>query len=209
MSKRNAAITWGIAIGTMLIAAAAGVLLSKGVAEVLLACGIAVICVTAWMALNAAPEHAKDYPRVTLEFSDEPLKFNARNRWVGDRPIYVKNVGRSAAFDVQIENIDTTFAIAEFPKVPVLEPGKRCRVRPEITETSNLRPGTTGISEFEMMLQDKCAVGGWNGAEESVRITYRDALGSDLVTNLVAKYDVGGLTVATDLNFDPKASEDK
>ena len=193
----------------MLIAAAAGVLLSKGVAEVLLACGIAVICVTALMALNAAPEHAKDYPRVTLEFSDEPLKFNARNRWVGDRPIYVKNVGRSAAFDVQIENIDTTFAIAEFPKVPVLEPGKRCRVRPKITETSNLPPGTTGISEFEMMLQDKWAGGGCNGAEESVRITYRDALGSDLVTNLVAKYDVGGLTVATDLNFNPKASEDK
>jgi hypothetical protein len=142
-------------------------------------------------------------PQVIVEFSKDRLPFNARNKWVGERPIYVKNIGKSPAFNVQIGQVDTKFAIAKFPEVSVLEPGQREPVRPEITETSNLMPGTPGISEFEMMLQDKCAVGGWKGAEESMQITYRDALGCDLVTNLIAKYDVGGRTSATAISFDP------
>jgi hypothetical protein len=149
---------------------------------------------------TVSPRNIGEVPQVVVEFSKDKLPFDARNRWVGERPIYVENIGKSPALDVQIQQVQTLFAIAEFPELPLLKPGERLPIRPEITDTSTVTPG---VSEFEVLLQVQCSIDGWRGTAKPMRVAYRDAFGGDFATDFIAKYEPLGLCTATDFRFSP------
>src|SRR5664279_3720441 len=98
-----------------------------------------------------------DRPEVILEFDKSRLPFDARNRWVGQRPIYLKNVGKSHAYNVGLEEVIFDFgtAIQKTP-IPIMEPNQRISLSPYI----DTRADISGVTEFEVFLQVQWTVKG-------------------------------------------------
>jgi hypothetical protein len=149
-------------------------------------------------------------PRVIMEFSREQLPYPARSRWVGERPIFLKNIGKSHAYGVRVDSVVfNESGIARFvDAIPIIDPGQLVPIRPEVEETSSVRPG---VSEFEVLLQVQWTVSGLDegGPVMSgrltvpMRITYHDQRQNQFSTELQVHYDLKRGAIAEDFLFLP------
>ena len=164
-----------------------------GLAAFCIALGVVgIIAVRSW-------SNNDDRPEVVIEFDKSHLPFDARNRWVGERPIFLRNVGKSHAYDVCLEAVIFDFgtAIQKTP-IPVIGPNQTIPVSPDIKATHE---DISGVSAFEVLLQVKWVVAGYGEIEVPVRICYRDSKGNNFFTDAVVRYGLGSGAVGTKFRF--------
>jgi hypothetical protein len=141
----------------------------------------------------AVPIAATD-PRIVMEFETKPLPFNARNDWIGERPVILRNDGGEVAYDVRVEPVIFKHGRAQFATVPTLSRKEATLIRPEILDFPK---EITGVSEFEVLIQQAwMAEGDWRQIEKPMRITYRDFGNRRFATDFVLSYDLKSGTSA-------------
>ena len=141
----------------------------------------------------AVPIAATD-PRIVMEFETKPLPFNARDEWIGERPVILRNDGGEIAYDVRVEPVIFKHGRAQFATVPTLYLKESTLIRPEILDFPK---ETTGVSEFEVLVQQAWMVeGDWRQIEKPMRITYRDFGNRRFATDFVLSYDLKSGTSA-------------
>jgi hypothetical protein len=139
-------------------------------------------------------------PRVVMEFDTNPLPIDAREKWVGERPVILRNDGSEVAYDVYVEPVLFKYGRAQFATVPTLYRKESTLIRPQILDFPN---GITGVSEFEVLVQQNwAATGEWMGKyEKPMRITYRDFGNQSFATDFVLSYDLESGTSAGSPQF--------
>jgi hypothetical protein len=147
---------------------------------------------------------SEDDPHVIVEFNPEKLPFFARGKWIGERPVYLKNVGKHKAYKVQIGEIVWTVGGARFPRQELLEPDEPEPIRAELVFPND--SGPSGVSEFEVLLQAEWEVTDWPAAKSDLRrpmvIRYEDHIGNRFMTRFYVTYGLKNGIAASDFEFE-------
>ncbi len=157
-----------------------------------------------WVSSKTPAALPPDAPAVVLEFTKDRLPWDARSSWVGERPVFLRNIGASHALDVRVESLMLDSAVATFnTAVPIIDPGQAVPIRPDISEISE---AISGISEFEVLLQHQWVLNGWDDSDYQplavpMRITYRNRQGVEFCTDLVVKYSLKTGAIAAGFKF--------
>lgn len=121
-----------------------------------------------------------DDPRIILEFSSERLPFPAWDKFPDERPIFIRNIGRSEALDIKVQDVTLGNVTAKFRTIGIMLPNSPVGVRPDITGTEN--ENLAGVHEFEVLLQREWLNFTLHGFADQLS-------GQSLSTEIVIKYD--------------------
>lgn len=124
--------------------------------------------------IDAVP--SVDDPCIMLEFSLERLPFPAWQKFTQERPILLRNIGRSEALDVRVQDITLSDMTAKFRTIGILLPNSEVSIRPDIAGVGDM----AGIHEFEVLLQNAWFTFFWDGDSASS--------GQTLITEITIKY---------------------
>lgn len=102
--------------------------------------------------LSEEPVSADD-PQVVINVSGQKLPWLARDKFLGELPVYLQNLGRNPAYRVQIQPVSLTHtkATAIFREVTPLAPQTPVPIRPKLEFEP--REEMIGVSEFEVLMQ--------------------------------------------------------
>jgi len=142
-----------------------------------------------------------EYPHVVVKFMGERLKFDAKNGWPEERPVYVVNSGKQEALDVRIGVIRMKLGEVTFGEVSSLPPNATDIIPATVTM---FRDDIPGVHAFEILLQMEWATGDryLNGEEVvPLTITYRNHVGLEFATDLVVAYSLTVGTRVRNINY--------
>jgi hypothetical protein len=165
----------------------------------LITAGMIFFCFGAYLAwkkervrVEALVRLSDEDPHIIAEFSKEKLPFGARMKTVGERPIYLRNLGKKHAYKVQIADVDLKHGIVSFPRVEILEdtPVPICS---QITYPDD-KP-VQGASEFEVLLQLLWECEGYGKSRCTtvpMSISCEDHIGNKFSTKMLVSYGLDG-----------------
>ncbi|HEY4932902.1 MAG TPA: hypothetical protein VII23_15130 [Terriglobales bacterium] len=133
-------------------------------------------------------------PEVVLEFSEGHLPLDIRNHWVGERPVYLHNIGKSRAQNATIEQLTFRFGTAtqEAP-IPLIEAGDKARIKHKIEAVGGC--SLRGVSGFETLLHARWCSDWERDLKVPMRILYEDGNGKRWRTEMFVKYGLEGGSV--------------
>jgi hypothetical protein len=142
-----------------------------------------------------------EHPHVVVKFMGERLKFDAKNGWTGERPVYVVNSGKQEALDVRIGGVRMKLGEVTFGEVSSLPPGATEIIPANVTMFGD---DISGVHSFEILLQTEWATSDryLNGEEAvALTITYRNHVGLEFSTDLVVAYSLTAGTQVRNINY--------
>lgn len=133
-----------------------------------------------------------DDPHIVVEFSKDKLPLAARMKMIGERPLYLRNLGKKHAYKVQISDVDLKYGVATFPRVEIVETSA-VPIRAQI-EYPDDKP-VQGASEFEVLLQTLWEAEGYGKSHDTtiqLGVSYEDHIGNKFSTKMLVTYDMDG-----------------